>query len=242
MSQDNFMTVSDEQLSAFLDNELSEIDMERIREQLIADESLANRLAELAMVDELVAMSYSAIDSRPIPEAINKLLARNEPKVAEIIAFPRLKSIQKNIQKHVAIAASVALILGFGVSQLLNKHDGNWQSVAQILEHTASGIELASANGAHIKPRLTFMDKEGDYCRQFSMVDKKQASENIACRKNNVWKLSESVAVKKVQQTGTYQTATGGSVLDEKIEEMASGDFFDAQAESETISMHWAKK
>ncbi len=45
------MTISDEQLSAFLDAELPEDEMELVRQGLIDDENLANRLAELAMVD-----------------------------------------------------------------------------------------------------------------------------------------------------------------------------------------------
>lgn len=235
------MNITDEQLSAFLDVELPEADMEMIREQLIQDESLANRLADLAMVDELVSMSYATIDARPAPNAVMNLLAEEEPKSAKIIAFPLLKTIQKNIQHHAAIAASVALVIGFGISQTLSRDSNDWQSVAQILEHTASGVEQLSASGAHIKSRLTFINKEGDYCRQFAMRDKKSTSENIACRKNNSWTLAESVAVEKVQQVGTYQTAIGGSVLDETIEKMVKGDFFDAQAESDAITQHWAK-
>lgn len=240
MSPNKHMKITDEQLSAFLDAELPEAEMEIIREQLVEDENLTNRLAELAMVDELVAMSYATIDARPLPNAVNNLLAE-EPASAKIIAFPLLKKMQKSIQKNVAIAASVALIIGFGLSQSLNRDSNEWQSVAQILEHTASGVEQASATGAQIKPRITFVNKEGDYCRQFSMQDKKSASENIACRKNNKWKLETSVAIDKVQQEGVYQTASGGSVLDEKIEQMASGDFFDAQAESSAINLHWSK-
>jgi hypothetical protein len=235
------MNITDEQLSAFLDAELPEADMEMIREQLIDDENLANRLADLALVDELVSMSYAAIDRRPVPNAVINLLAEESPRSANIIAFSLLKKIQKNIQNHAAIAASVALVIGFGISQTLNRNTNDWQSVAQILEHSASGVEQLSASGAQIKPRLTFIDKDGDYCRQFSMLAKKDASENIACRKDNQWKLSESVAVDKIQQAGTYQTASGGSVMDEKIEQLVSGDFFDAQAESEVITQHWVK-
>jgi hypothetical protein len=240
MNPNKPMEIGDEQLSAFLDAELPEAEMEIIREQLIEDENLANRLAELAMVDELVAMSYATIDARPLANTVNNLLAE-EPVSAKIIAFPLLQKLQKNIQKNVTIAASVALIIGFGVSQSLNRDSNEWQAVAQILEHTASGVELASADGLQIKPRITFVNKDGDYCRQFFMQDKKSASENIACRKNNKWKLETSVAIDKVQQEAAYQTASGGSVLDEKIEHMSSGDFFDAQAESAAINQHWSK-
>lgn len=241
MNHEKFIQITDEQLSAFLDAELPEADMEMIREQLIEDENLANRLAELAMVDELVAISYKTIDKHPIPDSIHNLLAEQESKSENVIRFPLFKKIQKNIQIYSAVAAGVVLAVGFGVSQSFHKEPGDWQSIAQILEHTASGVEQLSANGTQIKPRLTFINTKGDYCRQFAMRDKDHASENIACRKNNNWKISGSLAVEKTQQAGTYQTASGGSALNEKIEKMAKGEFFDAQAESDAITLHWVK-
>lgn len=241
------MIIDDEKLSAFLDAELPDVEMEAIREQLIEDENLANRMAELAMVDELVAMSYSTIDARPMPESITKLLAEDEPKgetkTAQIIAFPLLKKIQQNIQQHAAIAASVALVIGFGISQFMHTNtNNNWQAVAQILDTTPSGVEQLSSTGSQIKPRLTFTNKAGEYCRQFVMNDKNGASENIACHKDGQWQLTATVYLEKVQQAGTYQTASGGSLLDETVEQMASGDFFNAQAESRAIEQHWSSK
>ncbi|GGY83279.1 hypothetical protein GCM10011613_30200 [Cellvibrio zantedeschiae] len=239
MNQQN-VNISDEQLSAFLDAELPEAEMELIREQLIEDENLANRLADLAIVDQVVAASYASIDTRPLPKAVTQLLAE-EKTTAKIIAFPVLKKFQENIQRNIAIAASFAFVVAFGITQLPTQGSGEWQSIANILEHNASGVEQLSSEGIYIKPRLTFINKAGDYCRQFAMTDKESASENIACRTKGSWKLSESVAVEKIQNSGEYQTASGGSVLDEKIEQMASGDFFDAQAESAAINQHWVK-
>lgn len=244
--------ISDEKLSAFLDAELPEAEMEIIREQLIEDENLANRMAELAMVDELVAMSYSTIDACPVPQAITQLLAEDAPKSetpksetqsATIIAFPLLKKIQERVQQHAAIAAGVALVIGFGISQSLHTNTADdWQSVARILDTTPSGVEQLSAKGVQVKPRLTFTNKAGDYCRQFVMSAKNTTSENIACRTDNKWQLAATITVDAVKDAGTYQTASGGSLLDATLEQMASGDFFDIQAESAAIEQHWSVK
>ncbi len=237
------MIITNEQLSAFLDAELPEAEMELIREQLIEDEDLANRMADLAMVDQVVAMSYTTIDGRPLPDSINKLLAEDSPKTAQVIAFPVLKKIQQKIQQHAAIAASVALVIGFGISQSLHTNTADdWQAVARILDSTPSGVEKLSATGAQVKPRLTFTNKAGDYCRQFVMSDKNSMSENIACRKDNKWQLAATLILDKAPEAGTYQTASGGSLLDATVEQMASGDFFDGQAESAAIEQHWPVK
>ena len=50
------MKISDEMLSAFLDAELSEEDMEAVRCALETDDDLVMRLAELAQVDHAVLL------------------------------------------------------------------------------------------------------------------------------------------------------------------------------------------
>jgi negative regulator of sigma E activity len=249
------MNISDEQLSAFLDAELPEAEMEAIREQLILDENIANRLAELAMVDEVVAAAYTKIDSRPLPDSIAALLAedtqvvedknsvKENPKTAKIIAFPLFQTFQNALQKHMAIAASVVMVLGFGAIQLLHETNtnGNWQEVAKVLETAPSGVQI-STHGVEIKPRLTFTNKQGEYCRQFIMTHEKSTTENIACRKQGEWKVAVSVTLDKSQEANTYQTASGGSLLDSAVEDMANGDFFDAQDETQVIERQWSEK
>jgi negative regulator of sigma E activity len=257
------MNITDEKLSAFLDAELPDAEMEVIRDALIADEDLADRLAELAMVDELVAVSYATIDTRPVPESINALLLeeplvvssaiqdaeeisakKSKPETAKIIAFPMMQKFQNILQKQMAIAASVVMIIGLGAVQLLHESNssGNWNNIAKVLDTAPSGIAQASLNGVEIKPRLTFINKDGEYCRQFDMTDKHTATENIACRKDNKWQLTVSVTLDKAQQENNYRTASGGSLLDSTIDQMADGDFFDARAEAEAIEQHWLSK
>ncbi|PUA28008.1 MAG: hypothetical protein B0W54_16035 [Cellvibrio sp. 79] len=237
------MTISDEQLSAFLDAELPEAEMEWVRQQLVDDENLANRLAELAMVDDQVARHYAQIDERPLPVAITRLLA-TEPNQASnnIIPFPLWKRVQRGLQQHAAIAACTLLVIGFGMVQLLpgtNNNKNNWSAVAQVLEKNASGDEQHLDDGSRVKPRLTFINNNGNYCRQFQLIERDKSSENIACRNNNYWEL----VISEQQETladGDYQTASGGSLLDNALDEMMSRDAFDAAAEQQAINSRWS--
>ncbi len=108
------------------------------------------------------------------------------------------------------------------------------------METQASGVEKI-IDDTRIKPRLTFTDKNGHYCRQFDLNNTEAASANIACRQNNEWQLIASIKLDKTQETSSYQTATGDSALNEWIDEMAVGDYFDAQAEAAVINKHWSK-
>ncbi len=231
------MKITDEQLSAFLDAELPHAEMEAIREQLVEDETLADRLAELALVDELVATSAKQIDHLPMPQTITALVQKPS---AEIITFPLWKRLQHHLQQPAAIAASVALIIGFGVAQMMNNGttQSDWSAVAQVLETAPSGVIQVTSNGAEVKPRVTFKNRQGDYCRQFDLSDGKTHSENIACRQSGQWQLTNT-AVQQLQLADEYQTASGGSTLDETIEKMMAGEFFNAQQETDAIRSQW---
>lgn len=253
------MNITDEQLSAFLDAELSNAEMDAIREQLLEDESLADRLAELALVDELVAASAKQIDARPIPQSIAALLqepsalkepsaigessVEEQPATAQIITFPLWRRVQKTLQQPLAAAASVALVIGFGLSQMLNhSSDSNdWQAVAKVLDAAPSGVVQMATNGAEVKPRLSFKNHSGEYCRQFDLKNDQGQSENIACRQNGQWQITASVVSQK-NQGGDYQTASGGSALDEALEEMIDGDVFNKNAEADAIAKSWLVK
>lgn len=240
------MTISDETLSAFLDAELPADEMESLRELLIVDESLANRLAELAMVDERIAHHYSSIDARPMPSAVTQLLTQEPPASATIITFPLWKRFQHRLQQHAAIAACTALALGFGFAQLVPMNNqenvSDWNAIAHTLDGTTSGTENTLADGKRIKPRLTFINHDGNYCRQFTVIDNNTSAENIACHIKGDWQLTMTLYNGKAQQNGDYQTATGSSLLDSALDAMMSGDAFDAQAESQVIDRHWANE
>lgn len=235
------MTISDEQLSAFLDSELPDAEMELIREALIDDENLANRLAEFAMVDEQLSSHYASIDKLVMPPAITLLLTQKPDAINNnVIQFPFWKKTQRNLQQYAAIAACTLLVIGFAVTQLLtdNNSADNWNAVANVLEQKTSGYEYDLNDGRHVKPQLTFINTNGNYCRQFQLTLADKSSDNIACRNNNQWKLVFNTKEKTVTSTD-YQTASGNSQLDSKLDEIMQSDAFDIAAEQRAIDKGW---
>lgn len=233
------MNIPDERLSAFLDAELPEAEMDAIRQAVADDERLAERLAELAMVDELVALSAASIDAQPLPAAVNQLLSTSKPG-ARVIAFPLARRARQFIQSNLAIAASVMLVMAVGAFQWLSPKHDHWQAVAQLLETGRSGQLLMASDGSRLNARLSFTDQQGDYCRQFQLRDRAGMSEQIACRRQGEWQSVASVPVKP-SAPGNYQTASGGSPLDERLDQMISGEPLDAAAEVAAIATHWDK-
>ncbi len=69
------MTISDEMLSAFLDAELSDEDMEYVRASIASDLALSDRLASLAQVDMMVKAAADAATQKPLPNSVVAMLA-----------------------------------------------------------------------------------------------------------------------------------------------------------------------
>jgi len=246
MNSSHENTLTDETLSAFLDAELPEAEMERVRQRLCEDETLSDRLAELAGVDQLLAVTYSSIDERPLPEAVTAMLVEESPpQPAQVIPFPLWRRAQEQLQRHAGIAAAVTLAIGLGAGWLLPGQpqgtDNAWQAVAASLERAPSGKTLELADGRQLTPRLTFVSQQGDYCRQYQVVSGAQGSENIACRSGDGgWQLTASVQLEAVQEPGTYRTASGGSLLDSALDAMVARDI-DPQDEAKIIADEWNK-
>ena len=70
------MNINDETLSAFLDSELSEHEMEQVRKALETDDELVMRLAELSEVDMLVKEHATSIDDAPLSDSLAKTVAK----------------------------------------------------------------------------------------------------------------------------------------------------------------------
>ncbi|PKM17179.1 MAG: hypothetical protein CVV11_20660 [Gammaproteobacteria bacterium HGW-Gammaproteobacteria-15] len=241
------MMLSDEMLSAFLDAQLSPAEMDAVRQQLLDDEQLTERLADLAMVDSLVQQHYTQIDERPMPEAILQLLHQDVPKLAEtpgnakVIPFPLWRRAQQQLQRHAAAVACIALFAGYGASQLSGPAQpalaGLTKDVVQLLDSAASGQGYQLAQ-QQLTPRLSFINQQGDFCRQYSLQSQAELSENIACRRNGRWRQHASVNLELsgVVNEGQYQTASGGSIVDNILDNMMAGPALTATAEQQYLN------
>lgn len=239
------MNLTDEVLSAFLDGELPEADMQTIRSRLVTDPALGERLADLAAVDRTLADHYGAIDQRPMPAAVSDLLQPATAQPATVVAFPHWRRVRRGLQRRVGTAVAAALALGFGLAQLWQvgpmDDQADWQLVAEALETTLSGQTHTLATGAELTPQLTFTNQAGAFCRQFHLQGPDQASENIACRSDDptAWEQTATVAVPRVEPENRYQTASGGSVLDSALDRMMSGDLISPARERQIMANGW---
>lgn len=239
------MKMTDETLSAFLDDELPAAEMDVVRRQLISDPVLASRLAELAAVDSLLQARFGEIDNRPLPTAITEMLERGAPRNtastdARVVAFPWRRITRGPAVKAVAAVfiGAVAMVQWLGLPSV---DEPGWGEVADILDNQPGGVSYQVGDEASLTPQLTFQNQSGDWCRHFRLQTQSSATEQIACRdQGGSWRREERVAVEKALPAERYQTATARRALDPALDRMMVGEPVGPEKERQLLKEHWS--
>ncbi|MAD76402.1 MAG: hypothetical protein CML20_16710 [Rheinheimera sp.] len=233
------MKITDEMLSAFLDAALPEQQMELIRQQLVNNEQLTERLAEIAMVDSMVEQHYQQIDHKPMPASVLQLLETEPATGSDVVAFPWWRRAQQQLQQHAAAVACIAVFAGYGAAQIGGQQQSSpttvGHTVAQLLNSAASG-KTYNVDEQQLTPRLSFISQDGDFCRQYSLQDKALNTENIACRQQGEWALQASLATARQADAGNYQTASGPQALDSILDELMASPPLSLAAEQDYLT------
>lgn len=245
------MKISDEMLSGFLDAELSEEAMEKVRIALESDDDLVMRLADLAQVDHWVGENATMIDTTPVSSRLSSLAQTIDKKTAQadhnqasnkVVTISRWKSLNQSINKHYALAAGVVMLFGVGTVTLMQSQQPSsviTAAIAQHLDQAPSGEAALTTQGDEITANLSFTNLNGDYCRQFMQVNTQAASINIACKEKAQWQLKVTEAVNLAENLQVYRTASNKAQLDSVIDTMISGTVMDATEENAAIGNNW---
>ncbi len=259
------MKIDDAQLSAFLDQELPESDMQALRLALRASPEMAQRLADLAGADAMTRLHGKAIDALPMPEAVTRLLnegvagaglagsaaantGSRDSKVVSLSLWRQGRQfLAQHAARHTALAASVLLLLGFFAGWLpsaLGPASGpaipgsSSAAVLAALDSAPSGTGI-TVSGSELLPRFSFTDPQGRYCRQFRLQEGSLISENLACREADGWQLLASIQMSGVFPADEYQPASGMRLLDSILDEMMPGAALDLETEAALINSGW---
>ena len=242
---------SDEQISAFLDGELNQVDADALARAVESDTALAARVERLESATRAYVLAVSEIDRHPMPGAVEAILAA--PPAGRVIPF-RAKAIGAFVSEHRAIAASlICLAVAWGAY-----FGPLGQSKTDPAEFGAGGVLLASsplhralendesstvvhvAANETVTPRLTFASSDGGFCRQFDVSSPSGTTSSIACREDGKWRAQVTV-FGKAGANGDYQTASGNKspALEVFIDRHISGAPLSAIEERRLLSHGW---
>lgn len=233
---------SDEDLCAFLDGELSKEKADEIREQLIEDEQLAERIEAFAMVDTQLNETYSKINEQPLPEALEAMLKSHSEGAAEPEQTPasnvvRLSARQRFQRWVPRMAACVTFAVGYGIAAF---NQPSTDKDLQVAMSTTPSGNIAVVNQAQVKINFSFENADGAFCRQYTVNETASTSENIACLESTGrWQHIAKIPTANKSPSGEYATASANKVIDNVLDDMMVNGVLDLENESTLILNNW---
>ena len=205
-----------ELLSAFLDEELSVEEMQKLRERLLSEPELRAAYDAMKADDEVLLEFASQIDTAPLPDETAGLIA---------VAVP----VQQRAYGFFASAAAVLLLLG-GYFFIQEQPIGYaW------LDQLESGNVIETPEG-NARVIATFLHADGRYCREAERADKRA----VFCRTAGDWQLMVEARTNHTP-SGTYAPAgnNGMNTVDAFVSEYMAGMVLTAEEERIVIENNW---
>lgn len=258
------MTYQDETLSAFIDGELPETEADTLRIDMAKDPVLKERVAQMRRANEAVKLAYSGIENEPLPQSVLDLF--NKEEADNVVSLtgkqPRVHAgiLQRfsSAQWPMAMAASLALVVGFGLGQFGGGAPGVSGGAMQvagviaadnpvfdILENGASAeLHMANAEtGLQVEPVLSLQREDGVFCREYFISDAKARFHNVACKEDGEWAVKFAVNIPTAENSvdGSYIAASAESnaLAADFIDRIILGDALDAEGEKNAMGGGW---
>lgn len=244
------MNWTDDTLMAFVDGELDAAQCADLERALVGDVALQARVAAMRSQRQRVAAAFAAVLDEPMPDRLALLLA-NAP-AAPAAAVVDLAAARAARAPRAAmpgwaqwggLAASVVLgvVLGMqfggrGDAAELAVRDG--RLVARGAIDQALSTQLASAGSAPVAVQLSFVARDGSYCRTFSTA----ALAGLACREDGQWAVQTLAATPVTPDGALRQAATSlpRAVL-EAVDQRIAGEALDTAGERQARDKAWRR-
>ena len=255
------MTYSDETLMAYVDRELDQVTTAEIEGACAQDPQLAARIERHRQLRVAVHAAYAPALAEPVPDRLLSLAraggstSEPAPKVVDLAAVRAARADAAPRRAHWrvwgALAASLALGVWIGSAFVSQRFAPNetfatvgGQLIARGAVAHALDDQLASAQAetAPVRVGLSFVSREGQYCRTFTLRDPAQAG--LACKSGADWRVHTLV------QTGTNGEQPGGfrmagspvpeAVL-RSVDQLIQGTPLDAAAELAARQHGWKR-
>ena len=244
------MTYPDETLMAYVDRELDAAATAVLDAAIAQDPELAARVERQRKLRAAVHAAFEPVLQEPMPQRLLDAASGAAP-VATASRTPRRWAWFE----WSAMAASVVLgvLIGsafLGDSRRAPAVDPSTDLVAERGHVVARGglalalsEQLASTQKADAPVRigLTFLSKDGEYCRSFTL--EKGAAAGLACSNGGEWRVQVIAQADRAGKSGDYRTAASQlppAVLRE-VDERMQGSSLDAEAERAAQQRGWKR-
>ena len=242
------MTVTDEELMAYVDGELDAARFEALRQEIAASADLSRRVAEQEALRDRLSRAFDPVLDEPVPSRLADLASH--ARVGDFRRAARQRPLRNVWLSGLALAAGIVLGIALGPALL--------QLASERPDIVASGTDLA-ADGAladalsrrlaseqsvsdPIRLGVSFLAKTGEYCRTFISRRGDGALAGMACREGTAWRIDalQFVSVVPGDASGYRQAATSlPPLILRAAEDSMAGDPLDAVGEARARDQDW---
>ncbi|HEY4873432.1 MAG TPA: hypothetical protein VIH77_04325 [Steroidobacteraceae bacterium] len=246
------MTFSDETVLAYVDGELDDATRAALELAMATDSDLAEHVARERRLRARLHSEFDPVLAEPIPEQL--LAAANgtsaKARSDHIIWLKRIPARHWSWPQWSAVAAS--LILGVLIAPLLRHEptgeplgirDGEILASGALAHALSEQLASNQAAEAPVHVGVSFLSRNGDYCRTFTLRDK-SAVAGLACREGESWRLAALAATgPATSASGEYKPAASSlpPVVEGSVDELIVGDPLDAKAEAAARGNGWRR-
>ncbi|MEA3132972.1 MAG: hypothetical protein QOG17_818 [Gammaproteobacteria bacterium] len=244
------MTISDETLMAFADEELDAATRAAVEAAMRADPEIERRVAQHRAMRARLQSAYAPELDEAVPERL-LAAARGAPPASSVRPM-RKPAARLRWQPLLSMAAS--LVIGVGLGFVVQRHsnsiltkgsDGRLVASGALAKALSNQLGSERIPSAPVHIGLSFMAKSGDYCRTFMMTGAASPA-GVACRRADDWQIrvlaqpsdgvpgDESVAA-------AYRTAgsTLSPVILDTVQQQIAGEPLDQNGEIAARQQGW---
>lgn len=231
------MSIPDETLMAYADDELAAAARETVDAAMREDPQIARRIEYYRRQREQLRSAFDPVLQEPVP---GRLIAAAQGMRS---VRPRRRWVTPELG---AVAASllVGAMLSWGVLRLQGDPSiiagADGLVAAGALSRSLSGDLASEAAGGPVRLGLSFRDRSGSYCRTFSLGDGDETA-GLACRKAETWQVELATRGNEAADSAAYRHA--GSPLPAElrsaIEARIAGEPLDATEEQAARARGW---
>jgi hypothetical protein len=242
------MTITDEMLMAYLDNELAHDERARVDAALIADGEVRARLERQTRVHAMLDKAFGPVVNDVVPEHLVRLALdapvswrwRLTRGLSGLLSGGEARGFAPRFAPAMALVV-VGLGFGFFLARVMPGTDAAGPlsargSLAQALETRLASDDVL--NGPRVG--VTFRSKDGAVCRTFDMNARQDNHAGVACRDGDGWSIA-ALAAAEARMGSTYETASAGmpAPVRDAVAQMIGGEAFDADAERRARDAGW---
>lgn len=235
------MTVTREQISAWVDGELGGAEAKAAAATVAADPALAEEAAKLRALRDRLTMHFAPILDAPVPDRLTALLTTGSDS-AEVVDFTaaRQRAVAQaarpvwasNWLRYGGPAIAAALVLAV----VLRVPDAGTYAQGPLVAALDNQFGATQPADAPMRMLLSFANAKGELCRGYSGG----SESGVACRDNTGWRLEHKFAGSA--GTGTdYRQAGGETELMAAIQTMAIGEPLDSAGEVVAQANGWRR-